>query len=109
MRLQANIKPRRDGKVIFSSPSGVVYTFEADKDGFLVSDVKDPSDARAALKTGNFEPVEESDFARAQEMIAPELDEDEVQVPEVDADAPAPMPLEAKTPPARFKGGRKAK
>ena len=106
MKLEANIKPRRDGTVT-ATFGPVQYVFSADDEGRLVSEVGVEEHIADLLNTGNFIPADEEDFAIAAAIASPDLvdeddDEEEMQGGvEIDPDSiPAAPPLEENTPPS---------
>lgn len=101
MRLLTTIQPRRDGKVLLHG-NGQTFEFLPDENGDLTCDVTDEAVAAAALRTGEFEPVDAEGNRLAEALLMAdhdaakgeeEGDEDE----DLDVDAP---PVEANTPPA---------
>ncbi len=101
-------KDKKTGKqdVEFAGPSGKKYLFELksyndEGDKGLVCDVTDEIDVGHALKTGNFEPVDELDFDKANEILDSFEDEDD----EEEVQTSKPALIEAGTKPS----GRKPK
>lgn len=110
MKLEANIKPRRDGTVK-ATFGAVEYVFAADEEGRLVADVGVDEHIAELLNSGNFIPADEVDFEMAAALSAPPVEEDD-ETPEGDDEdpeiIPAVPPVEEKTPPSTRKP-RKAK
>ena len=103
MKLQALIKPRKDGSVLSTGLDGKTYKFSADESGDLVCDVDHEPTVANLLRTENFTPIEESDFGVAANLSAEPIDQDDDD--ESDPDA---LPVEANTP-VRRKPGPKPK
>lgn len=115
MKLLTNITPRADGTVVVEDGK-TVYTFVADETGVdLVCDVEGDDLIARLLSTDNFQPADEADFDRADELLralgaksAPrvsvaDLDPDAGFVDDEPDDDPVDMgaePVEANTPPA---------
>ena len=60
MLIESSIKARKDGTVLLKLPSGKNAVFK-DKDGVMVCDIKDPEDAKFALRCDGFYPHEDED------------------------------------------------
>lgn len=106
MKLLTTIQPRRDGTVTLAGKDGASYVFKDDGAGVLVCDIADEATIAHALALGTFEPAEEADFQKAEELLqAATATDDEADADggdddgddDVDFDAP---PVEAGTPPA---------
>lgn len=116
MKLICNVPQRRGGSPVKAKgPSGAEYTFTVDEDGLMKGEVPDEGDVAYLLALGDsFEPADESDFNRAEALLAEEearrkaaagegdgsdgsggSDDDEDDDDPIDPDAP---PLEANTP-----------
>lgn len=108
MKIEANIKPRRDGTVK-AAFGPVEYVFAADEDGRLVAEVGVDEHIADLLNTGNFIPADDEDFAIAAAIASPEIgdDEDDEEMQggaDVDPDSiPMAPPVEENTPPSRRK------
>lgn len=100
MKLQTEIKPRRDGVVTLVGEDGKSYVFKADETGALVCDVDHELTIVTATRSGNFFPAFEEDEAAVMalaEKAAPIGDvEDDGEEEEPNPDAP---PIETLTPP----------
>lgn len=116
MKLEANIKPRRDG-TIKATFGAVEYVFAADEEGRLIADVGVDEHIAELLNSGNFIPADEEDFQMAAALSAPQDDDDddgddeeEMQGgTEVDQEStPAAPPIEENTP-RSLRKPRKAK
>lgn len=73
MKLATDIKPRADGEVRVTSPSGTLYRFSASSDGVLVADVSSNDDIAWLLNTGAFYPDAESDIDRGLGMVTEDI------------------------------------
>ena len=102
MKLETNIKPRRDGTVT-ATAGKASYVFAEGADGRLIADVADESHVGFLLATGNFVPADEADFQAGMEAVKSVVggDDDEVDQPEIDDDNPGGLPVEANTPPSK--------
>jgi hypothetical protein len=112
MKLHTSITPRRDGTVRVTGQDGQAYVFEVDADGELSCDVADEATLAWMLATGNFYPANPDDAERALGLVkaaAPEADEADPDDDLDDDAAPDALPVEADTPPAPKKPGRKPK
>lgn len=101
MKLQTEIKPRRDGTVTVDGAHGKKYTFAADESGDLVCDVDDETAANL-LTGGLFFPADPADYDAAIALSVDSADEDD----EEDDDEDEPMgglPMEAETPPKQIR------
>ena len=103
MLLLTTIKPRRDGTVVLRDSAGRAHLFQPDLNGSLVCEIDDEATLAIALRSGEFEPANEADYGRAQELLqgaaqAPQDGEDEDE--DEDEGDPGGPPLEANTPPA---------
>jgi hypothetical protein len=112
MKLLTSIKPRRDGTVTAVGADGkTLHTFHADEHGDLVCDIPDEATVTKLLlvKSGAFEPADESDFARASELVGAggglQDDDDEPDDDPVDLNAP---PVESGTSPTDAAAGAPA-
>lgn len=111
MLILTSIKPRTSG-VVIAREGETVYTFAPDAAGDLVCDVHDEAVVRRLLLTGLFEPANETDFSRAEAVMAAGdaadgEDEDDDADDEGNEDA---LPIEAHTAPvAKRKPGRPRK
>lgn len=76
MKLLTTIQPRSNGTVIYTEmldtgKPGRSFIFERDTDsGELIADVDDDELVGKMLASDNFQPFEEDDFARAEELMA---------------------------------------
>lgn len=115
MKLQTEIKPRRDGTVIATGPSGARYVFTADESGDLVCDVSNEADVAHFVGGESFYPALLDDQAKALEIVTrnqePDDEADDGDQDDDGDDFPADaLPVEAETPPvARKKPGPKPK
>ena len=64
MKLEATIAPRKDGTVI-ARYGETAYIFRPDSDGWIVCDIDNIEHVKALLRTGNFEPANDSDIQEA--------------------------------------------
>lgn len=96
MKIETSIKPRKDGCVRLTVPSGAVLEFVPDEDGRLVADVTDEGDLAFALALGDFSPLDEADFVQAESLVREESGIDDLPDDEGDENA---APIEAVTPP----------
>lgn len=121
MKLQTEIKPRRDGTVKVSGLDGKSYTFQPDEAGDLVCNVEHEQTVAWLLSTQNFFPADAADFGRAlgltgggagqplqvqQVKLGADLDDDGDDAGgghDDLSDRPAPLPIEAGTPPSSKK------
>lgn len=99
MKLQTSIQPRGDGTVVVVGEDGKDHVFKTDEDGALVCDVDDEATVSKLLLLGDFEPVNEEDYADALSLTRKSAEED----PEDDAvdetSDPNALPIEANTAP----------
>jgi hypothetical protein len=111
MKLETSIQLRADGSTVMA----LGHKFVLDRQsGLVVGDVENEEVIAALLKTGNFFPVDEADHeiaAALVDMLAggekSDSDESEDDDSDDDADLNA-LPVEAGTPPAPKKKGKKA-
>ncbi|MBI5257015.1 MAG: hypothetical protein HY855_10990 [Burkholderiales bacterium] len=127
MKLIATIKPRTDGTVLATGPSKQDYVFKMDvSTGDPTCEVEDEADIAHFLGTGNFEPADEADFERADQLVQKPADgdagggdgggdgggndSDPDSLPDDIPSDPNALPVESGTAPApaagRGKGGR---
>lgn len=118
MKLQTEIKPRRDGTVLATGPSGARYVFKPDEHGDLVCDVSDEADLAHFVGNEFFFPALLTDQAAAMEIVKRSQDPDgeDDGEPEDDEDEDGDdfpvgaLPVEAETPvKVRRKPGPKPK
>jgi hypothetical protein len=69
MKLLTTIAPRKDGTVTATGAAGEPIVFRLSDLG-LVGEVEKPETIGLLLATGNFEPLEESDFDAAEKFMA---------------------------------------
>ena len=113
MKLICNVPQRRGGNPVKAKgPSGAEYTFAVDEeDGLMKGEVPDEGDVAYLLALGDsFEPADESDFNRAEALLAEEEARRKAEAGEGDGDDgddgedddepidPDSPPLEANTP-----------
>lgn len=110
MKMICNVPQRRGGSPVKAKgPSGTEYAFTVGDDGLMSADVADDDAAHFLALGDSFEPADEADFDRAQELLAAEEarrkaaageddggeGDDEDDDDPIDPDAP---PHEANTP-----------
>lgn len=110
MKLQTEIKPRRDGTVIVDGVNGKKYVFVADEvSGDLVCDVDDAA-AAALLAGGLFFPADPADYDAAIVLSSDQGDDEgDDDGDDEGEEAVGGLPVEADTPPKPRKPGRPKK
>lgn len=76
VKLETDIKLRRDGTVKAAVPGGTKYEFKPDEFGDVVCDVADDADVAYLLNTGYFYPADEDDIDVGLAAVAEEGDEE---------------------------------
>lgn len=76
MKIEATIKPRKDGAVTVQADDGEKYVFKRDESGALTCDVTNEAHVAWLLGLGDFHPADESDFGFAMQLTAGEQDEE---------------------------------
>lgn len=115
MKLQTEIKPRRDGTVTATGPSGTRYVFAQDARGDMVCDVSNEADVAHFVGGESFYPALLDDQAKALEIVARNQEQDDEnddggQDDDGDDFPGDALPVEAETPPVtRKKPGPKPK
>lgn len=104
MKLITSIPPRRDGTVNVQGLDGLAYKFERNADGELSGDIEHQPTVVFLLAGGLFFPADAADY---EEAIVLTTEPDNGMDDDIDDDGPG-LPIEANTPPAPAKPGRKA-
>lgn len=103
MKLETEIKPRRDGTVIVDVDDEK-YVF-SDDDGRLTCEVKNKAHVARLLSLGGFFPFDATSIPAALAVVeeAQSQADDEGEPEPDDEGNESALPIEANTPPARFK------
>lgn len=113
MKLQTEIKPRRDGTVIATGQSGARYVFRANEAGDLVCEVASAADVAHLVGNELFWPADPKDYDAALALSAVDSEDDDGDDDGdddlTDEEMAGALPIEANTPPVRRKPGPKPK
>ena len=101
MKLQTNIKPRKDGLVIARVGDQVLEFAKDSASGELVCEIESKSVIAHLLATGNFYPADEHDFSAADSLLdgSGASEDDDHGEGGDDAGGMEALPIEANTPP----------
>jgi hypothetical protein len=69
MKVLTTIRPRGDGTVLFHGPDGKDVVFSGEPGGDLVAEAEDERILALLLANDNFQPADEADFDRGQEVL----------------------------------------